>query len=292
MNARHSNQAQEDMDIEDASDDTQESDDAQEDVYRSGAKIVPATVLLIALVGFVSLGWYAYQAGSSTLTEEDLLVVEADTSPLKEAPLDPGGMQFPHQDKSVFETIASSPAAVEKSQEQLMPEPEQPVAALEEQLAQQSPSAAAPAEPVESMAMETAPALAPAAEAPTATPVPTPVATPVDVPLAPVAAAPASKAATKPAAKPVEKPAAKKPASTSRIAGNGSVQLGAFKSKPDAEAAWKKLSALPALAGKKHTVVKADLGSKGVFYRLRASGVDPKSTCAALAGKTACMPVQ
>jgi 4-diphosphocytidyl-2C-methyl-D-erythritol kinase len=113
----------------------------------------------------------------------------------------------------------------------------------------------------------------------------------IEVPQAPVAtvAKAVEKKTEKKATAPSVKKAEAKPAATS---GSGSVQLGAFRSNADAETAWKKLSKLPALAGKKHSVVKADLGSKGVFYRLRANGVDAKSTCAALAGKAPCMAVK
>ncbi len=263
----------------------QEFDDEPEDEYEeeyesSGSKIVPATVLLIALAGFVSLGWYAYQAGSTSVQDEDILVVEADNTPTKEAPLDPGGMQFPHQDKSVFETISSAPGAVDKPAEKLMPESEQPVA-IENAApaAAETPSAPATAETVQ---MQPAPAPAPVAAAP--------VETPQEVPSVSVSAIPGEKVEV-PAPKVVKKAAAAKPVAKAK-AGSGVVQLGAFKSEAEAQAAWKKLSKHPTLSGKGHSVLKADLGDKGVFYRLRASGVDAKSTCAALAGKTACMPVK
>lgn len=248
----------------------------EEEYESSGSRIVPITVLLIAVAGFVSLGWYAYKAGSTSVNDEDLLVVEADATPMKEAPLDPGGMQFPHQDKTIFETISSSPGAVDKPAEKVMPGSEQPIATLEQQPdPKPAEQAAAPTPPVETVPLQTA--------------TPTPPVTAAE-PTVNVSALPGETVE----APPPPAPTAQKKSNTKIITiapssnSSGSVQLGAFRSNADAEAAWKKLAKLPALAGKKHSVVKADLGSKGVFYRLRASGVD----CAAIAGKAPCMAVK
>jgi hypothetical protein len=74
----------------------------------------------------MALAWYAYQTGSQSLKEEDLLVVEADKTPMKEKPSDPGGMQFPNQDKTIFDTFSGNnqqPAKVER----VLPTPEEPM---------------------------------------------------------------------------------------------------------------------------------------------------------------------
>ena len=87
---------------------------------------LPGVVVISALTGFSVLAWYAYTTSTQSSNEEDLLVVEADKTPMKEKPLDPGGMKFPNQDKTVFETFsngAQQPPKVER----VLPAPEEPM---------------------------------------------------------------------------------------------------------------------------------------------------------------------
>ena len=67
------------------------------------------------VAGFVALAWYAYHAGTQSVKDEDLIVVEADKTPMKEKPVDPGGMQFPNQDKTIFDTFAGQRRSRRKS---------------------------------------------------------------------------------------------------------------------------------------------------------------------------------
>ena len=76
------------------------------------------------------------------------------------------------------------------------------------------------------------------------------------------------------------------------------VQLGAFRSEKEAGDQWSKISKTHAslLSGKAHDVVRADLGAKGVYYRLQVTGISgmaaAKSLCSQLAAKKqACLPV-
>lgn len=107
----------------------------------------------------------------------------------------------------------------------------------------------------------------------------------------------------KPAPKPVVKttpppPVAKptpKPASRSsfdiQTDGNFVVQLGAFRSEEQALATWDTLrKSLPVLMdGAASDIQRADLGAKGVYYRLRAAAFDERSKaqvfCTALKSK-------
>jgi hypothetical protein len=91
------------------------------------SRIVPVIVVFATVSGFMALAWYAYHTGSQSLNEEDLLVVEADKTPVKEKPTDPGGMQFPNQDKTIFETFAGGGQQPPKV-ERVLPTPEQPMA--------------------------------------------------------------------------------------------------------------------------------------------------------------------
>ena len=122
-----------------------------------------------------------------------------------------------------------------------------------------SPEPAAPA-PAETAATPEAAPAAPAAETP-----------------APVAAAPEPAA---PAA-PVEaaKPAAPAPATTPQAGGAYVVQLLALRDEAAAKTAWKKIVAKHKgiLASHALDIEKADLGSKGVWYRVRAAGFSDKA---------------
>lgn len=77
------------------------------------------------------------------------------------------------------------------------------------------------------------------------------------------------------------------------------VQLGAFREAALASQAWEEMAgdAAPVIGGASYAIQKADLGEKGIFYRLRAGGFeridDAKSACRALeARKIACFVVE
>jgi hypothetical protein len=84
-------------------------------------------VVMLVVLGFFSLAWYAYRTSTSPALESgDLMVVEAESSPYKEAPEDPGGMQFPDQDKEVYNSLISGEEKDEQ-EEHLSPMPEEPM---------------------------------------------------------------------------------------------------------------------------------------------------------------------
>ena len=87
---------------------------------------LPGVVVVSALTGFSVLAWYAYTTSTQSSNEEDLIVVEADKTPMKEKPLDPGGMKFPNQDKTVFETFSNGTQQQPKV-ERVLPAPEEPL---------------------------------------------------------------------------------------------------------------------------------------------------------------------
>lgn len=76
--------------------------------------------------------------------------------------------------------------------------------------------------------------------------------------------------------------------STSALSGSHLVQVGAFRSQEEADAQWSKLQGKLSdfLAGKSDDIERADLGAKGVYYRLRigpfASSDAAKTFCAGL----------
>jgi cell division protein FtsN len=143
-----------------------------------------------------------------------------------------------------------------------------------------APAATQPAE--HALAMRTQPVEEGAASAAPAKPTPKPVA----------AATP----------KPVVVAPAKPPAAlavASAPAGAFVLQIGAYKSQSDADAAWKTYQSKHAalLAGFAQDVQKADLGDKGVWYRLRVGSFADKAAAAALCDRLkadggACFPAK
>jgi cell division protein FtsN len=97
----------------------------------------------------------------------------------------------------------------------------------------------------------------------------------------PPAATPVKPAAQTPAKQPVATPA--KSAATA-AGGAYMLQIGAYKSQSDADAAWKSFRGKHAalLSGFGPNVQKADLGDKGVWYRLRVGSFADKGAATAL----------
>lgn len=64
------------------------------------------------------------------------------------------------------------------------------------------------------------------------------------------------------------------------------LQIGAYKSQADADAAWKTFkSKHPMAGGYSEDVRKADLGDKGIWYRLRMGSFADKSAAASFCEK-------
>ncbi len=95
---------------------------------------------------------------------------------------------------------------------------------------------------------------------------------------------------------PVAEPVVEEAVSAEEVATEGvpasgwSVQVASAESESAAWSTWKKMQARhKTLAGQKPVVMKADLGSKGIFYRVRLAGFDDqgaaKSTCSKLKAK-------
>jgi cell division protein FtsN len=274
------------------------------------ARWMPAAVVLAVIVGFVSLTWYAYHTGMKSIKEEDLMVVEADKTPLKEKPADPGGMQFPDQDKTVFETFsgnAQQPPKVER----VVPSPEEPApmktdtsgtttwvndklhaeqdtnTAPEQVIGQKKPDAAPVTAPTPEPAKKevAAPKIIhidakPVDDSKPAEPAPAPVEKPAEA-----KPQPEKKAAKAPAPKKAEE-AKEKTIDEKADLGGPQVQLGAYRSEQEASDAWDKMQKkLSVLGDREPIIVKADLGQRGIFYRLRVGGFDSASQAGALCKK-------
>jgi len=105
--------------------DADDRDDADDDYEGDGLRWMSFVVVLLVIFGFVSLAWYAYRSGASTAVDGDVPVIEADAAPLKVKPSDPGGMDIPNQDKTVYEALSKGDSS--SKTEHLMEAAEEPM---------------------------------------------------------------------------------------------------------------------------------------------------------------------
>jgi hypothetical protein len=235
---------------------------------------------------FAGLVWLAYTQGVARGRSETP-VLTAAAGPVRVAPTDKdnGGADAAYKGFKIYE----QPAPPDDEADAAPPAAPAPAAAAP---AQPAPVAAAPqpvtppkpvaaplvasqrlAQPAPKPALVTAAPPVAAKPAPVSTaPKPAPMMEkqkpPVSAPLAPATGAPRTlpglAASTAPSAAP-PKPAA---------SGSYVLQIGAYKSQADADAAWKAYKAKHAalLAGYGSDVQQAELGEKGTWYRLRITG--------------------
>ncbi|MGV8996066.1 MAG: SPOR domain-containing protein [Parvibaculaceae bacterium] len=238
--------------------------DASEDEDEGRRRPLVMFAIVALIFVFAGVIFLAYKQGLKQGSEGQPPIIRADTTPIKGAPENPGGMQIPHQDRAVYGQLSGSSEA-EDDTEHLLPKAEEPMAMSSPEAAEPAAPAAAPTTPVEAAPAQAAP-VAPLEQA---API---VAAPV-TPAKPIETAPAT-TATKPA-----------PATS----GGFVVQLAAFRDQPSALAAFKKLQVkYPSLASLSADVQKADLGAKGIYYRLRAGYLDKPAAatlCTELSGK-------
>jgi hypothetical protein len=243
----------------------------EEVAYEERPRRLPTALLtVVAMAVFAGGLWFAYHQGLRNAavsvpggSNENVPLIRADERPVKVKPDQPGGMDVPDRDKLVFTEKPGGPAV-----EKLLPPAEQP------RPVPPSPPPQ-PAPPIGAMLNPIAPG-----------PVSPPPQTSDDTP--PKAAKPPPATATstaKPPAKPAPEPkapaetklaAAPKPPTNSAPAapqtGGVRVQLGSLRSAEAARDEWNRLKqANPDVLGKLTAVaVRADLGEKGIYYRIQA----------------------
>jgi cell division septation protein DedD len=85
---------------------------------------MPVAVSLVILAGFAGAVWYAYNQGLEQGGHREIPLIEAERTPIKERPADPGGLRVPNQDKLVLNQGEAEGESVQV--ERLLPEPETP----------------------------------------------------------------------------------------------------------------------------------------------------------------------
>jgi len=209
------------------------------------------TGIIVLVVGVFAGGlWLAYlqglRHGNTATGSGDVPLIRADERPTKVKPEKPGGMEVPDRDKLIF---TQKRATVEH----LLPPPEKPMARPG------APLAAAPSPE----AQQTPPAVS----APAAAPPPSaPSGQLQQAMLKPVEKAP-------PAPSQLAKPAAAQ--SQPAKAGGRRIQLGSVRSEEAVRQEWDRIrrSHSDLLGNLSVTPVRADLGEKGVFFRIQAGPV-------------------
>lgn len=262
-------------------------------------------VVLIALSFMIGVVWKLYTgAGSQNTT---IPIVRADAEDFKVIPDDPGGMEIPHKDSTIFSSIKDQRAQENTRIENLLAEDENEEPLPRSQLfaglnTEKSPDLHAEAHDtpldkplgngedrileqveeaekiVENFVKDGAESVVERNQEPASVPVK------VEPKLVPEAAPEPTKVE--------EMPQPSAPAVVPKFApvassGDYYIQLASVKSEGGAESEWKKLvdKYSAQLSGYAHRVEKADLGEKGTFYRIQAGPVSKDkatSTCEAI----------
>ncbi|MFA6021821.1 MAG: SPOR domain-containing protein [Rhodospirillales bacterium] len=239
-------------------------------------------IFLASGAAFATWWWAVKEPGKlSGGATAEVPLVKADDRSFKSKPSSPGGMDVPDQDKMVYNRLNNPDEAAKQPVERLLPPPEAP---------QAPPAPVAPVAPPGLPDMPKGPvAETPKAVAPSIRDTTPPEPPPVEPP--PMADDKLAKTAAKPPkiAADAKKPAAETVKVTASAGGAWLVQLGAIKEESAAARQWGQIQKANSdlLGGMSLDVQRADLGAKGIFYRLRAGSLDSKE-----AAKTLCQQLE
>ena len=217
--------------------------DARDDKPPRRPRRVLATVLALIIMGLFSGGlWFAYVQGKrhagSDAANGDVPLIRADERPTKVKPEQPGGMEIPDRDKLIYNPPR-------KVVEHLLAPAEKPM-----------PRPAPSSSPTDAARSSTG--AMPAASS-----------TPENRPAVTQTAQPQQQAATSPSK------AAQAPSSPSKPAAGTRLQLGSLRSEDAARQEWERIKRKNSdlLGNLSATPVRAELGDKGVYYRIQAGPI-------------------
>lgn len=241
--------------------------------------------ILLLLIALVTVLFSALSSGDSR-EGQAVPLIRADNAPLRIKPEDPGGMAVPNKDSTIFETLKRGNET--RGVENLLEDGGDTASVAREEVASKVEKKTEPlvdveleaetpeqekksvASVIDALKDENKPQAAPIVEVVKEEPPKAELAKP-DMPKAD----PIKTEQTK-----IDNP---KPASP---AGTTYIQLAAVKSEAEASTQWARFKAKnPELSGLSLKVQKADLGAKGIFYRIQAGPLTADaaiSTCAAV----------
>ncbi len=275
--------------------------EARKPVFASGIVIA-----LVAVLG--SVIWYSYPKETAQREVMNTPIVRADASDYRVAPEEPGGMAIPYRESTVFNTLRSEEGTETAKVENLLPQPERPVsrdelfaglkvdeAAKVAETAATAPGVTETATATEEVAVVAKEAVTTETSATAATPVtaaPAVVAEKAETAKIETVAAADAKTVDKVADKAADAVSKTEPAAgvqkiddkpTKASAGGFYVQLGSVRVRDGANGEWKKLQkSFSALSPLNLRVQEANLGDKGMFYRIQGGPVteaEAKSIC-------------
>jgi hypothetical protein len=238
-------------------------------VRRRPRRVVVLLIAALAMLGSSGAFLALYHRLTRPPAPGDVPLIRADSAPIRHRPTNPGGIEVPGQGTMVLDGGQGEPKV-----EQLLPPPETP---LPRPVPAENAGAPAPAPPPTAAAgpaVATAPAAAPASTPPAAGARPGPApAVPRPTPKAPAAAPPPAP----------PRPALARVEATNPVlaAGRGyRLQVGAVRSPEAAKQEWERLRRLHStVLGKLNLVTeRADLGDRGIFYRIQAGPIADAAT--------------
>ncbi|MBK8174931.1 MAG: SPOR domain-containing protein [Rhodospirillales bacterium] len=267
------------------------------------AGLCALALIVIIVLALLFSGGDDRQAGAPA----EAPLIKAEDQPIKVTPEHPGGMDVPNQDLLVYGRMHGGPDG-KAPVERLLPEPEQPLSPPSAPAHPgERPTAGEPEAPAKSSSLDQIPPSPYQSQAAPSVPEDEPGAEPDIKAIPPIKPAPPPKAAVSPVprkqsgatgtsetppppAKEVARaqPAAPSAAKSAPASGAYVIQLFAGRSESDANTAWTRLKSKNAdiLGGLAPSVARADLGDRGVFYRLRAgpiaSEAGARQTCKSL----------
>lgn len=233
--------------------------------------------LIVVLLAFGGVLYLAYQQGMREGIRNAPPLIEADGTPTKVVPDDPGGMEIPNTDKLIYDSLNGNDET-EPGVEHLLPRAEEPITMADRPK---------PNVPVAAPARGELEVLPPPLEI---APDPETLAIVPSVPgqpqsIIPVPVAPSGRQPAAPRAAPAVLPDAI-PAVPAQAAATGKfvVQIAAFRDRPGAEGEFAELQAAhPDLLGSlRSDIERADLGDRGIYFRLRVGPFETKDAAASL----------
>lgn len=254
------------------SDDIRVFDEDEQEIDEEGSRLPLLIVIaLLVLAAFGGVVWLAYSQGVQRGRADAPRMIVAAPGPVKEAAAGSTDTTHPlkiyeqpapaEDDMADSDSVPPPPTKINK------PAPPPAVAKAETKPAAVTPKPAEVAKAPEAKPIEK-PAAAEAKPAQTKSPV---------MP---------SKAVETAALPPPAGATASPPAVAAAAGGAYVLQIGAYKSQADADAAWKTFTAKhPMAGGYSEEVRKADLGDKGVWYRLRMGSFADKAAAASFCEK-------
>ncbi len=256
--------------------------DGLEGPQRRRPRLFTVLTVVIGGLALAAGAWYVSQAlvkpGGQSVGELPLLV--ADTAPVKIRPEDPGGAEVANRDKYVYKSLEGEPS--EQPVEQLLPAPEEPMAKPVDSGPLIEPL---PGVSLEAMWAKPAPEPAPTPKAAPAIEQPSSVEKETLAP--PEQAAPESATTGTESLLSETAPALVKDtagvATAETAVGTIWIQLAAMRDQPTATAEWARLmKGFPTVLGTlERRTERADLGAKGVWFRVQAGPFDDPAKAAA-----------